>query len=65
MNQLLKRAVTETERLPEQDQEELGRALMDMVLRKKLDAELRAAIERGGSIPHDEVMKDLRGRYGG
>jgi hypothetical protein len=65
MNQLLKRAVIEAERLPDQEQEELGQALMDMALRKKLDAELRAAIERGGSIPHDQVMKELRGRHGG
>jgi hypothetical protein len=64
MNQTLKNAIRAAEALPEADQEELGRALMDMALRKKIDAELAAAEARGGAIPHEEVVATLRARYG-
>ena len=65
MNQTLKNAIRQAEELPESEQEELGRALMDMALRKKIDARLAAAEARGGSTPHDEFMAELRARYGG
>jgi hypothetical protein len=65
MNQTLKNAIREAEALPEAEQEELGRALMDMAMRKKIDARLEAAVSRGGSTPHDEFFAELRARYGG
>jgi len=65
MNQTLKNAILEVEALPEAEQEELGRALMDMALRKKIDARLEAAVKLGGSTPHDEFFVELRARYGG
>lgn len=65
MNQTLKKAILEVEALPEAEQEELGQALMDMALRKKIDARLDAAVKRGGSTPHDEFFAELRSRYGG
>ena len=63
MNQTLKNAIREAEELPEAEQEELGRVLMDMALRKKIDAKLAAAEARGGSTSHDEVMGRLRAKY--
>jgi hypothetical protein len=65
MNQTLKNAIREAEALPEAEQEELGRALMNMALRKKIDAQLAASEARGGEIPHDEVVARLRARYAG
>lgn len=65
MNQTLKNAIREAEALPEAEQEELGRALMDMAIRKKIDAKLAAAEARGGSIPHAEVVAQLRAKYAG
>lgn len=65
MNQTLKNAIREAEALPEAEQEELGRALMEMAVRKKIDAKLAAAEARGGSTPHDEFMAELKARYGG
>jgi hypothetical protein len=65
MNQTLKNAIREVEALPEEEQEELGLALMNMALRKKIDARLEAAIKRGGATPQDEFFADLRARYGG
>ena len=64
MNQTLRRALTEAESLPEAEQEELGQALLDMALRKKLNAMLAESETRGGAIPHDDVMAELRARYG-
>jgi hypothetical protein len=64
MNQTLKKAIREVEALPEDEQEELGRALLDMALRKKIDALLAEAESEGGEIPADEVFRDLRQRYG-
>jgi cell division FtsZ-interacting protein ZapD len=65
MNQTLQKALREVEALPEADQEELARALLNMALRKKIDAKLAAAEAGGGSTPHDEFMAELRSRYGG
>lgn len=65
MNQMLQDAIRETEALPEAEQEELGRALMRMALRKKIDAELAASEAEGGEIPHDEVIAEFLHRYGG
>jgi hypothetical protein len=65
MNQTLKKAIREVEALPEDEQEELGRALMKMAVRKKIDAMLAQAEARGGSIPHEKVMAELRAKYGG
>ena len=65
MNQTLKNAIREVEALPDAEQEELGRALLNMALRKKIDAKLAASEARGGSTPHDEFMAELRAKYGG
>lgn len=65
MNQTLKNAIREVEALPEAEQEELGRALMDMAIRKKIDAELAASEAEGGEIPHEEVAARIRARYAG
>lgn len=65
MNQTLKNAIREVEALPEAEQEELGRALMKMAVRKKIDAELAASEAEGGEMPHDEVVARLRSRYAG
>jgi hypothetical protein len=64
MNQILKDAIREIEALPETDQEELGRAIMKMALRKKIDAELAASEAEGGEIPHEEVIAEFRAKYG-
>ncbi|WP_163270124.1 hypothetical protein [Chelativorans alearense] len=65
MNQTLKDALREVEALPEEEQEELARALLKMAVRKRIDAKLAAAKARGGATPHDEFMAELRARYGG
>ena len=65
MNQTLKDAILEAEALPEAEQEELGRALMTMAVRKKIDARLAEAIARGGAVPQDEFFAALRKKYGG
>ena len=49
MNQTLKNAIREVEALPEAEQEELGRTLLDMALRKKIDAMLAQAVKRGAA----------------
>jgi hypothetical protein len=64
MNQTLKKAIREVEALPDPDQEELGRALMNMALRKKIDAHLAAAEASGGATAHEEVAASIRARYG-
>ncbi len=64
MNQTLKDAIRAAEALPEADQEELGQALMEMALRKKIDAHLASAEARGGATPHEEVVAALRARHG-
>lgn len=65
MNQTLRDAIREAEALPDEEQEELGRALMKLAERKKIDAKLAAAEARGGSIAHKEVMARLRAKYAG
>lgn len=64
MNQTLKQAVREVEALPEAEQEELATKLLEMALRKKLDAKLAAAEARGGHTLHQEFMVELRKKYG-
>lgn len=65
MNQTLKNAIREVEALPEAEQEELGRVLMKMAVRKRIEADLAASEAQGGEIPHDEVVARLRARYAG
>jgi len=65
MNQTLKDAILEVEALPEAEQEELGRALMTMAVRKKIDARLAEAEAEGGEIPAEDVFKELRQTYRG
>jgi hypothetical protein len=65
MNQTLKDAIREVEALPENEQEELARALLAMALRKRIDAKLTSAEARGGATPHEEFMAELRARHGG
>ncbi len=64
MNQTLKDALREVETLPEDEQEEIARALMKMALRKKIDAKLAAAEVTGGLTPHADFMAELKARYG-
>lgn len=63
MNQTLQGAIREVEALPDADQEELARALMDMAVRKRIGARLAVAEARGGATPHAEFLADLRARY--
>ena len=65
MNQTLKDAIKEVEALPEEEQEELARALMAMAVRKRIDAELAASEAEGGETPHEEFFAELRRTYGG
>jgi predicted ArsR family transcriptional regulator len=64
MNQTLIEAIKEVEALPDAEQEELGRELMRLAARKRIDAMLAASQARGGATPHeefmDELLKDLR-----
>lgn len=64
MNQTLKHAIEEVEALPEKEQEELGKALLKMAVRKKIEAMLAEAEAEGGEIPHEEYMAELEARYG-
>jgi hypothetical protein len=59
MNQALKDAIREIELLPEAEQEELAEALLAMAARKRIDAKLAAAEERGGAIPQDTVFSSF------
>lgn len=64
MNQTLIEAIKEVEALPDAEQEELGRELLRLAARKRIDAVLAASEARGGATPHeefmDELLKDLR-----
>lgn len=64
MNQTLIEAIKEIEALPDAEQEELGREMMRLAARKRIDAMLAEAEARGGATPHeefmDELLKDLR-----
>lgn len=62
MNQTLKKAIREVEALPENEQEELAQALLVMVARKRVEAEIAASEAEGGEIPHDEVVTRIRAR---
>jgi len=65
MNQSLKDAIRQVEALPDEAQEEIAQALLDMALRKRLDAKLAASELRGGRTPHNDFMAELRAKYGG
>jgi hypothetical protein len=65
MNQTLSDAIKEVQALPDTDQEELGRELLRLAARKRIDAVLAASEAEGGEIPHAEVVARLRARYGG
>jgi predicted ArsR family transcriptional regulator len=64
MNQTLIDAIKEVEALPDAEQEELGRELLRLAARKRIDAVLAESEARGGGKPHaefmDELLKDLR-----
>lgn len=64
MNQTLIDAIKEVEALPDAEQEELGRELLRLAARKRIDAVLAESEARGGGTPHeefmDELLKDLR-----
>jgi hypothetical protein len=62
MNQTLRNAIEEVERLPEEEQEEPARALLRMATRKRINAKLAAAEAQGGATPHSEFMAELRAR---
>lgn len=63
MNQALKNAIREVERLPEAEQEEIAEALLVMAARKQIEAMLAAAEAQGGATPHDVFMAELRAEY--
>lgn len=65
MNQTLIDAIKEAETLPDAEQEELGRELLRLTVRKRIDAELAASEAEGGEIPHEEVFSKLQSRLGG
>lgn len=63
MNQTLIEAIKEIEALPDAEQEELGREMMRLAARKRIDAMLAASEAEGGETSHEEVFEDLRRRY--
>lgn len=65
MNQMLKDAIREAETLPDDAQEELGRRLMKLAVRKRIDAVLVESEARGGATPHEEVVARIRAQYAG
>lgn len=65
MNQSLKNAIREVEKLPKAEQEELAEALLAMAARKRIDAMLAAAEAKGGRIPHDEVFAKIKAKHFG
>lgn len=65
MNQTLVEAIKAVEALPDAEQEELGRELLRLAARKRIDAMLAASEAEGWEIPHAEVVARLRARYGG
>ena len=65
MNQILTKAINEVSDLSEQDQNEIALQILDLAARKRLDALLAAAEERGGSTASAQVFKDLRSRFAG
>lgn len=64
MNQTLIEAIKEVEALPDAEQEELGRELMRLAARKRIEAQLAKAEARGGGKPHAEFMAELEAKYG-
>jgi hypothetical protein len=65
VNQTLKEALREVEALPDAEQEELAQALLEMAVRKRIDAQLAEARQRGGATPSEEFFAELRARYAG
>lgn len=63
MNQTLSEAIREVELLPEAEQQELAEALLGLALRKRIDAAVAEAEERGGKTPHEDVLARLRAKY--
>ncbi len=62
MNQILTKAINEVSALSEDDQNEIALQILDLAARKRLDARLTLSEARGGSIPSDQVFKELRSR---
>ncbi len=65
MNQILTKAINEVSALSDDDQNEIALQILDLAARKRLDALLAAAEQRGGSTPSGQVFKDLRSRRAG
>lgn len=63
MNQTLIDAIKEVEALPDAEQEELGRELLRLAARKRIDSVLAESEAHGGETPHEEVVARLRARY--
>ncbi|MEO3998152.1 hypothetical protein [Mesorhizobium sp. CAU 1732] len=59
MNQTLIDAIKEVEALPDAEQEELGRELLRLAARKRIDAVLAESEAHGGETPHEEFMDEL------
>jgi hypothetical protein len=59
MNKSFEDAVCQSQALPEGYQDELARAIMTMIARKRIDAELAASEVEGGEISNEEVFREL------
>jgi hypothetical protein len=63
MNQILQKAISELSKLPELEQEEIGKHILDLTARHDMDAKLAAAESRGGEIASADLFKGLREKY--
>lgn len=63
MNAIVQKALAELHSLPEKDQEELGKAILELAARKKADAKLAEAEARGGRTSHKDFIAELNKKY--
>ena len=65
MNQTLSRAISAVTSLPDADQDEIALEMIDLAARKRIDAMLLASEQRGGDMPHEVCLAELKSRYAG
>ena len=63
MNQILQKAISELAKLPEVEQERIGQHILDLTVRRDIDAKLAAAETRGGETASADLFKGLREKY--
>ena len=63
MNQILQKAISELSKLPELEQEQIGKHILDLTARHEIDAKLAAAESRSGETASAELFKRLREKY--